>query len=402
MTGTFGALLEQEKREWEAARVYLISRGIAGADGFSMDECRAWLRKLGENRTDGSLYVRPLATYERKAVTWLRKPFFQGSAFHLLAGKKGQCKGTFLAGLAARVTTAKMYEDPRRVLVVTSEDSVGLDFGPRFDAAEGNDALCHIIEGDFRLPKHVKWLEAQARELGDVGLIAIDPVGNHLQDTNTDGEGSVRNAIAPLNKLADDLNCMIFGVRHLGKKADGGALSSVLGSTAWVDVPRCVIVMAGDDEDEMLFHAQVVAGNRGPRNAALAFRLELRDVAGAKDVTWLDGLGESEKDVNDLLTVTAQSRREASRSAKARDLILSTLERGTMASDELDAAVASETGLRRKTIQDLRTALKDDGLIRVFPDKDEHGSIVRWNVELRQIGSTDVGYRMPGDYGVAA
>ena len=70
---------------------------------------------------------------------------------------------------------------------------------------------------------------------------------------------------------------MVFGVRHLGKDSSRGALASVLGSTAFVDVPRAVILMAADDEDEMLFHAQVVAGNRGPRgDTGRAYRLKLR------------------------------------------------------------------------------------------------------------------------------
>ena len=64
--------------------------------------------------------------------------------------------------------------------------------------------------------------------------------------------------------------------------------------------------MAADDEDEMLFHAQVVAGNRGPRgNTGRAYRLELRDIPPAAEITCLVPAGESTKDVEQLLVGNA-------------------------------------------------------------------------------------------------
>ncbi len=58
----------------------------------------------------------------------------------------------------------------------------------------------------------------------------------------------------PLNKLADELGCLIIGVRHLKKDRSSGALASILGSTAWADVPRAVVMIAKDDVDEDVRH----------------------------------------------------------------------------------------------------------------------------------------------------
>ena len=55
-------------------------------------------------------------------------------------------------------------------------------------------------------------------------------------------------------------------------------------------------------------------------------------------------------------------------------------ESGPQESDALDARVANESGLAVKTIKNARTKLKDEGLIRVQPDKDQYGEIVRWKV----------------------
>ena len=324
-----------------------------------------------------------LSKVERRSIVWLDRPFLQRAAFILLTGKKGSAKGTYLCGLAAKVTRGELLDShgnvlPRNVLVISSEDSAAIDIGPRVDAADGDSARIHVRIADFRLPRDIDALKQFALEIGEVGLIVIDPLGNHLMDTKTDPEGPVRNAIAPLNPLADELDCLLMGVRHLGKDSSRGALASVLGATAWVDVPRAVIVMAADDEDDFVFHAQVVAGNRGPRGGAgRAYRLELVDVGLDEPVTYLRATGESNKDVEDLLAL----RPTTSRSAEARELILDLLDGiESMESDALDARVVAETDLKAKTVQNLRGKLKDEGLIRVRPEKDADGKVLRWHV----------------------
>jgi hypothetical protein len=228
------------------------------------------------------------------------------------------------------------------------------------------------------------------RELGEVGLILIEPVGNHTGGIDTDKEGLVREAIAPLNRIADDLKTMVVGVRHLGKDASRGALSSVLGSVAWVDVPRCVILMATDDEDDRLFHAQVVAGNRGPRGAGRAYRLELVDVPAqqpdeeaATDITLLVAAGDSAKDVEQLLGAAGRSGASASASAQARELILDLLEDPPgreIESDDLDARVAAATGLSAKTAKNVRSDLARDGLVKSRAEQRPDGTVNRWLV----------------------
>jgi hypothetical protein len=327
------------------------------------------------------LTLRPLDTYRIRRVEWLDKPHLQRGAFHLLAGRKGVCKGTWLCGIAARVTTGDLYGEPKRVLVITSEDSIELDFLPRLIAAGGNPALVEIVNGPFQLPHDLDWLKMEALKLGNVGLIVIDPLGNHAGGKDTNAEGDTRAAIQDLNPLADELDCMVFGVRHLSKDSSRGALASVLGSTAWVDVPRCVILMAADDEDDLLFHAQVVAGNRGPKSATgRAYRLELHDVEPATAITCLIAEGESTKDVENLLK-GANTPEPESRSGKARELILDILDtEGEQESDRFDARIATETGITAKTVRNIRGTLKNDGLIRATPAKDEHGTVTHWTV----------------------
>ena len=334
----------------------------------------------------GELEFLQLKDAELKHVRWLDKPFLQASAFHLLAGRKGTCKGTYIASVVARLSRGEFGEN-RRSIVVTSEDSIGLDFKPRVLAAKGDPEFVTILKGDFRLPRDIDWLHIKALEMGDVGMIVIDPVGNHLSDTDTDGEGSVRNAIAALNELADDLGCMVFGVRHLTKDSTKGALASVLGSTAWVDVPRCVILMAADDEDpDWTFHYQVIAGNRGPKGKGRKLTLHVIDLIVPDDtepfeeITMVTEEGQSEKDVEELLT-RSESKSDKKKGAVARDSILEKLEGGKTECDTLEALIAAEAQMSARTVRDTRMKLANEGLVRSYPERNPDGTIKSWWVE---------------------
>jgi len=137
------------------------------------------------------------------------------------------------------------------------------------------------------------------------------------------------------------------------------------------------VFVAVDDEDEHVRHIQVVAGNRSGRTAAESYRIELRDVGLKEPVTYAVALGESLKNVDELLA----GPRRASKSQSARGLILDILEaEGEQESDTLDARVAKETGLTAKTVQNQRGELKNAGLIRSVARKGDDGGVDHWKV----------------------
>jgi hypothetical protein len=368
--------LDVEEREASWAAIFEQSTPRADPSGDS-DEPRPIRTLRGDE-------------IEMRSIEWRLKPLLQGSAFELAAGPKGVGKGTWLAWVIALMTTGRLGSK-RNVLIVSSEDSASIDLKPRLEAAGADHTRWHLVVEELMLPRDLYRIKALASRLDDVGLIVLDPVGNHLGGIDTDKEGLVRAAIGGLNQLADALACMILGVRHLTKVRIHGALASVLGSTAWVDVPRAVLAFARDDEDEMVFHVQVVAGNRSGRTAAQSYRIELCDVGLEEPITCAVPIGESLKSVDDLLGAP----RSTSKSADARELILDILESdGAQESDALDARVAAETGLTAKTVRNLRGELRNAGLIKSIPESDElSGAVARWKVvrtSAPRPGSTEV------------
>ena len=285
------------------------------------------------------LVATPLVDVEMRSIKWQEKPLWQTSAFQLLAGAKGCGKGTYLAGLAARLTRAG-----RNVVFISTEDSAEIDLKPRLVAAGAVIERCWLIERHIQLPGDVEAVRDLAREVGNVGLLVIDPVANHIGDTNSNSDAEVRHAIAGLNKLANELECLIVGVRHPGKDRSRGALASILGSTAWVDTPRAVVMIAVDDEDDSVRHIQVVAGNRSLNGKAQSFRIEAVDVEGLDEpITLAVELGESAKSVEDLLDAKREPSDDLTDAIQA--VILDALVTGEKGRDYLNAACKDELGV---------------------------------------------------------
>jgi AAA domain len=322
-----------------------------------------------------------LSQIDTRSIVFLDKPFWQASAFHLVVGRKGVGKGTALADLAARVTRGELGPK-RRVVWIASEDSASIDLKPRVLAAGGQAELIAIVTDWLQLPRDIDRLGSTIVEVGGVGLVIIDPVGNHITGKSSNDDTDIRAAIAPLNDLADRHETMLAGVRHLTEKEiTAGALGAILGASAWVQVPRAVIAIARDTEDPAVSHMRCIAGNRlPPETLGRSFRITGVALPGLEnEVTRAVWLGESDKDIGALLAPASEE--PPSRSAEGRELLLDILDlEGKQESDALDARVAAETGLAARTIRNLRLELGREGLIRAIPDTDEDGEILRWLV----------------------
>jgi hypothetical protein len=306
------------------------------------------------------LEFRRLADVEMKSIAWLEKPLWQRAAFQLVAGKKGSGKGTHIAGLAARVSRGEVFDRPMNVLLAAAEDSDEIDLKPRIVAAGGDDSRIASLTSPLRLPHDVPALHEAALELGDVGLIVLDPIASYVRG-DTHAEDPVRFAIDPLNTLADQLDCLVIGVRHLKKDTSGGALESILGAGAWAAVPRAVLIVAADPEADNVFHIIVRAANRSARGTGRKFRIELADVGLDEPVTRAVDLGESTEDVDELLGVQRTTSRPAPKRDAAAKTILRELAVEPRQLDYLKAVCIAEINCSGDTVWQAANALKASG-----------------------------------------
>lgn len=322
------------------------------AEAVNGDVCgneRDLIRMLGVTDADVRLGTGLRAVLasdvEMRSIEWFEKPLWQQRAFELLAGPKGAGKGTYLAGFAARVSQTA------NVVFIATEDSAAIDLVPRLTAAGASLKRVYIIKQHIKLPDDIAALEQFAHDIGGVGLLVIDPVANHIGDSNSNSDAEVRHAIAPLNKLADDLACLIIGVRHPGKDRSRGAVASILGSTAWVDTPRAAVMIAVDDEDPLVRHIHVVAGNRSLNGSGHTFRIEAIDVAGLTEpITRAVMLGDSTKSVDQLLAAPRVASDSRVPAARVQEVVLEALATGEKSRTYLDQVCADELGVKPDTV----------------------------------------------------
>jgi AAA domain len=321
-----------------------------------------------------------------KPIIYLSKPLWQRGSFTLVTGKKNSGKSSMLVHEAARVTRGEFGSKDKVIWIALGEDSFALDVRPRLEAAGADTGKVATPDWRLELPRDIDELKRVALEHGGVGMIVIDPISGAVQaGRNTNLDNDVRATIGRLNNLAEELDSLLVGVRHLRKSARDDVIDAVMGSGDWVNIPRCVIGCAKDNEDENVCHIRVITGNRMPTGSSgLQFRLEpVRVLANGEPVVRAVLLGESTKDIGALLSDDATS---VSKSRLAKIEILDRTEQerklsdGGLESDNLKAEVASQFGLTARTVGNVITELKKSGLVWVYPEKDDKGRNTRFFV----------------------
>ena len=218
------------------------------------------------------LHIQRADRIQMKNVKFLWEPFIQKSALHLMVGRKGVGKGTLLARLAALVTKGE-FEKARGVLWISGEDSFEMDVLPRFKAQGGVESRLLAVRQRVIFPRDLPALRAVCED-EDVGLVVLDPIVSVIGGANANDEASIYNAIGPLNELSDNLDTAVIGVRHIGKNTEYDSLEGVLGSVAWVNIPRAVLnvaqSMSGVEKNVTL---TVLASNRVRAESAAWFSL---------------------------------------------------------------------------------------------------------------------------------
>ena len=81
-------------------------------------------------------------------------------------------------------------------------------------------------------------------------MIVLSPLTSFLNLKNPNDQIAVRKALKRLRDNIKDTSCAIIGIVHLNKKTDLPSLERVLGSTAFTNVSRSVILINWDKEHE--------------------------------------------------------------------------------------------------------------------------------------------------------
>ena len=267
-------------------------------------------RRAGEDLTHAT--ATPFTAIERQPVEWLWPGRIPLGMLTMLVGDPGLGKSLLTIDLAARTTRAGAP-----ALLLSAEDSPSATIRPRLEAAEADLELARNVtlrrdgvEEGFALPDDIGRLDRLVVEL-DARLVVVDPLMAHLPgEVNSWRDQSVRTALAPLYRMANERCCAVAIVLHLNKAKGADPLHRTGGSIGIPGAVRSALLLARDPDDpdgergcrRVLAH---IKSNVSPLATSLSYEVEpivLPD-DDRIETARLRLLGESDHSGHDLLGV---------------------------------------------------------------------------------------------------
>ncbi len=287
-------------------------------NGHSPAELRAQALELvstvpaAEGNGDGVRAI-AFASIERENVQWLWPGRVPLGMLTLLVGDPGLGKSLLTVDLSAKVSRAG-----GDVLLLSAEDHKGATIRPRLEATQAVlERVHHIevrrdgLEDGIALPDDGQELHRLATE-HKARLVIVDPLMAHLPESvNSWRDQSVRRALAPLHRLAQDLDCAVIVVAHLNKAKGGDALHRTGGSIGIPAAVRSALLLARDPEDpepergtqRVLAHVKC---NVGAQAETLACQIETVRLDDQAEAPKLEIVGTSSISAADLLDMPAE------------------------------------------------------------------------------------------------
>lgn len=303
-----------------------------------------------------------------KPINWLWYGWLARSMLHILAGDGGTGKTTLALSLAAAVSNGGHLPDGIRakqgnVLFWTGEDALSEVLVPRLQQAGADMARIFFVgsvgEGRerraFDPATDVYALEQQARRIGDVSLVVVDPIASAVAgDSHKNTE--VRRGLQPLVDLGEALGAAVLGITHFSKNSTSRkATERIIGSVAFGALARVAMVTAmGKDGKCRIVRSK---SNIGPQGGGFEYEVqvveqELDGVATeVSKVVWGNQLSGW---ADDLLSQVESKRLQRE---EAGDWLYQLLKEGPMPSKELKAK-AAEDGVAWRTIERAKEQLE--------------------------------------------
>jgi hypothetical protein len=195
-------------------------------------------------------------TVDPKTVKWFWYPHIPAGQITLLGGKGGSCKGLIMASLAASYTRGRPWPDDSlpatsgHILWGETEDPLEEVLTPRMIAADADRA--RIL---YATPQGFTHMDLK-RAIRDekLGLIVLSPMLSFLAGLDDiNGEMRVREALEKIQLAITGTTCAVVGICHCNKKPDLAAVERLLGSVAFVNFVRSVLLVAPDKDEQGTF-----------------------------------------------------------------------------------------------------------------------------------------------------
>lgn len=252
----------------------------------------------------------PASRVEPVPVRYLVQPYLPRGALCLLEGDPGTRKSFIATHVAAAITRGRSPLDGtpipdlsrRAVVYLNAEDSAQVVRERAAIAGAKLDKL-HLLGEEVPTPlTDVLWYRKQLAKHRPA-LVVLDPLQAFLGGSGATSPARIRGMLAPIVKLAEELDVTILGVRHL-TKARGRSTYRGLGSIDFYAAARSVLrvgISPQDPDTSVMVHQKHSYGPPGSSQ-----ELEISD----DRVVWL---GPSELRAEDLDPAPTKTPRRSAR-----------------------------------------------------------------------------------------
>lgn len=299
-----------------------------------------------------------MADIQVKPVDWLWKRRIARGALTLLEGIEGEGKSTVLCAIAAAVTCGQGLEDmvfdgPGNALWLSAEDSPEHVLKPRLLAAGAEQSRVFIVGEAFTFDDKGAELVREMAERRKPSLIVIDPIFAYAKGDPSKG-ADARAVTNKLKQIAEDLNCAIVLVRHVGKsKGLGDPRAAGLYSIEWRAAARSVLLCGSDPDNPQVRALTQSKNNLSPLAESIGYILE--EYPPGSEVSRAMWTGVSQLTAKRILAQVADEDEKAER-LSAEDFLRELLRGGEMLAAEVQAA-ARKNGIAERTLHRIKARL---------------------------------------------
>jgi AAA domain len=216
-----------------------------------------------------------VSAVEPRPVRWTWHPYIPGGQISILGGPGGAGKGLVATALASCVSTGKPWPAstipaPRGVVLWgETEDPLAEVIRPRLIAAGADCDNVYYCKPDTFLELD---LAAMTRDEG-LRLVVMSPMFSFLRGlAGINDELSVRAVLEQLQNIIEATDCAILGLGHTNKKPDLRAIERLLGTVAFTNFVRSVLLVSRDKDDDTRFRLVHAKHNLSVRGHDLLYK----------------------------------------------------------------------------------------------------------------------------------
>ena len=338
-----------------------------------------------ENYTPVSVLFKPLSDFEEQEAKWLIKGWLPEGQITLLAGDGGLGKTTIWCNIAAALSCGKpcildgedTYREPKKVLVLTTEDSISKTLKKKLRLAGANEN--NITALDLQMDKDGEMLSDLYFGSKDLNtairalhpdLCIFDPVQGFISpDVNMGSRNAMRSALSPLIPLGEECGTTFLIICHSNKRKGAAGRDRIADSADLWDIARSVLIVGYTQENGVRYLSNE-KNNYAPLSETALFKVNESGL--------VEKVGTTNKRDRDYVFAAMKGKEDA-KSAPQRDdckqFIIDTLqacEENKISSAELKQ-LAKDEGYSTGTIQRAKDELRASGEIFIKRDGGKNG-----------------------------